>query len=313
VSGAGAAVGAVPAPVMAMRFRRVGIVGVGLIGGSFALALKTVKAVDTVIGFGRSRANLDLARRMGVIDQIATGWDDIVDCDLILLAVPVGQLPAIMPAIGPRIARDALVTDAGSTKRDVVAYARAAFGDALPRFVPAHPIAGAEKSGAGAARPNLFNGKPVVITPIPETDAFAFKRVRAAWQLTGAKTLRMDVALHDMALAATSHLPHILAFAMMNEIAQRPQAEAMLSLTGGGFRDFTRIAASNPEMWRDICLANRDTLCTEIDAFSARLAQFRERIAAGDGAALEREFEAAKVAREALNASINAAARPRES
>lgn len=304
--------GANGAAIARMRFRRVGIVGVGLIGGSFALALKTVKAVDTVVGFGRTRSNLDAARKMGVIDEIASGWDDLTACDLILLAVPVGQLPEIMPMIGPRIGPDTVVTDAGSTKRDIVAYARAAFGSALPRFVPAHPIAGAEKSGAGAARPNLFSGKPVVLTPIAETDPFAFKRVRAVWQLTGANTLRMDVALHDMALAATSHLPHVLAFAMMNEIAQRPQAEAMLALTGGGFRDFTRIAASSPEMWRDICVANRDTLCTEIDAFSARLAQLRNYIAQGDGAALEREFEAAKAAREALNGSPGAGARPRE-
>jgi prephenate dehydrogenase len=151
-----------------------------------------------------------------------------------------------------------------------------------------------------------------VITPIEETDPFAFKRVRATWQLTGAQTLRMDVAMHDMALAATSHLPHVLAFAMMNEIAARPQAEAMLSLTGGGFRDFTRIAASNPEMWRDICLANRDALCNEIDAFSARLAQMRHSIAIGDGPALERAFESARVAREALPTALNAAARPRD-
>lgn len=294
------------------RFRRVGIIGVGLIGGSFALALKAVKAAEVVVGFGRSRANLDVARQLGVIDQVATGWDDIEGCDLILLAVPVGQLPEVMPMIGPRIGKDALVTDAGSTKRDVVACARAAFADALPRFVPAHPIAGAEKSGAAAARPDLFAGKPVVITPIEETDPLAFERIRATWQLTGANTMRMDAALHDMALAATSHLPHVLAFAMMNEIAQRPQAEAMLALTGGGFRDFTRIAASSPEMWRDICIANRDTLCSEIDAFSARLSQFRHWIAMGDGSALEREFHAARTAREALNAGANASARARD-
>lgn len=294
------------------RFRRVGIIGVGLIGGSFALALKAVKAAEVVVGFGRSRANLDVARQLGVIDQVATGWDDIEGCDLILLAVPVGQLPEVMPMIGPRIGKDTLVTDAGSTKRDVVACARAAFADALPRFVPAHPIAGAEKSGAAAARPDLFAGKPVVITPIEETDPLAFERIRATWQLTGANTMRMDAALHDMALAATSHLPHVLAFAMMNEIAQRPQAEAMLALTGGGFRDFTRIAASSPEMWRDICIANRDTLCSEIDAFSARLSQFRHWIAMGDGSALEREFHAARTAREALNAGANASARARD-
>lgn len=294
------------------RFRRVGIIGVGLIGGSFALALKAVKAAEVVVGFGRSRANLDVARQLGVIDEVATGWDDIEGCDLILLAVPVGQLPEVMPMIGPRIGKDTLVTDAGSTKRDVVACARAAFADALPRFVPAHPIAGAEKSGAAAARPDLFAGKPVVITPIEETDPLAFGRIRATWQLTGANTMRMDAALHDMALAATSHLPHVLAFAMMNEIAQRPQAEAMLALTGGGFRDFTRIAASSPEMWRDICIANRDTLCSEIDAFSARLSQFRHWIAMGDGSALEREFHAARTAREALNAGANASARARD-
>ena len=282
-----------------LRFKRVGIIGVGLIGGSFALALKTVQAAETVVGFGRSRANLDVARKIGVIDQIAKGWDDIEGCDLVLLAVPVGQLPEVMPIIGPRIGKDAVVTDAGSTKRDVVAYARAAFGKALPRFVPAHPIAGAEKSGAAAARPNLFAGKPVVITPIEETDPFAFKRVRATWQLTGAKTVRMDVALHDMALAATSHLPHVLAFAMMNEIAERPQAEAMLSLTGGGFRDFTRIAASSPEMWRDICIANRQALLQELDAYMVELMRTRVLLAGADAAGLETLFLTARARRDA--------------
>ena len=287
-----------------------GVVGVGLIGGSFALSLRRAGVVRRVLGFGRTASTLHRAVELGVIDEAAGSLAGLARCDLVLLATPVGQLPGVMQALSRHLSPRALVTDGGSTKRDVIDCARASLGAALPRFVPAHPIAGAEKSGPDAARAGLFEGRPVVLTPIRETAADAEDRVHALWQATGARVMRMEAEAHDRALAATSHLPHVLAFAMMNALAERPEAEAMLELTGGGFRDFTRIAASSPEMWRDICVSNRDLLCAEIDGYAARLAVLREAIARGDGAALEREFSQAREAREALGRRLaNEAAR----
>jgi len=285
-------VSAVRAPVDCL-----GVVGVGLIGGSFALSLQAAGCVRRVLGFGRTAATLQTAVSLGVVDEIAAGWADLSRCDLVLLAAPVGQLPAIMGEVSRHLAVDALVTDAGSTKRDVIACASAALGATLPRFVPAHPIAGAEASGPAAARAGLFEGRPVVLTPDARTDARAVERVRSLWEATGARVLQMEAGAHDVALAATSHLPHVLAFAMMNLVAQRPGGAAMLELTGGGFRDFTRIAASSPEMWRDICLSNADLLCAEIDGYAERLARLRAAIARGDGVELAREFGLAREAR----------------
>jgi len=298
--------GPAPTPVDCL-----GVVGVGLIGGSFALSLKAAGGVGRVLGFSRTEATLRAALALGVIDEAATDLSALARCDVVLLATPVGQLPAVMEALARHLAPGAVVTDGGSTKRDVIACARAALGAALPRFVPAHPIAGAETSGPAAARAGLFAARPVVLTPVAETDAGALARVRALWQTTGARVLSMDAEAHDRALAATSHLPHVLAFAMMNAVAAREHADAMLELTGGGFRDFTRIAASSPEMWRDICLSNRDLLCAEIDDYAARLAHLREAIARGDGSALEREFARAREAREALGRALGGGAAPR--
>jgi prephenate dehydrogenase len=278
-----------------MRFPKVAVVGVGLIGGSFALALKAAKACGQVVGVGRSAANLELARAKGIID--ATGAD-IGDADLVLVATPVAQVPRVLAAIAPRLKPSALVTDAGSTKRDVIAAARAALGAKIAQFVPAHPIAGAEKSGAAAADAALFRGKRVVLTPLPENSDQSVQAVEQAWRACGARVGRMSADEHDAVFAAVSHLPHLLAYALVHEVAARDNSAQLFGYAAGGFRDFTRIASSHPEMWRDICTANRDRLLDELDRYLEKLRAVRPLLERGDGAALEKLFAEARTARE---------------
>jgi prephenate dehydrogenase len=282
-----------------MLFERLAVIGVGLIGGSFALALRQAKACGHVVGAGRNRGNLELAQRRGIIDSIAA--DAVAaahGADLVLVAAPVAQFPKIFHAIGSVLGPRAVVTDGGSTKRDVVAAAREALGRKVAQFVPAHPIAGAEKSGADAASADLFRGKRVVITPIPENKASSLAKVEEAWSACGARVSRMDPPEHDALLAAVSHLPHLLAFALVHEIAGRKNAAQLFSYAAGGFRDFTRIASSHPEMWRDICVANRDRLLQELQAYEGKLGAVRELLQAEDGAALEKLFGEARTARD---------------
>ncbi len=278
-----------------MRFAKVAVVGVGLIGGSFALALKAARACGEVVGVGRSAANLKLALEQGVIDAIGA---DVGDADLVLVATPVAQVPRVLAALAPRLKASAIVTDAGSTKRDVIAAARAALGARSAQFVPAHPIAGAERSGARAASAALFRGKRVVLTPLPENPDAAVQAVEAAWSACGARVSRMDAAEHDAVLAAVSHLPHLLAYALVHEVAGRENSAQLFGFAAGGFRDFTRIASSHPEMWRDICVANRDRLLGELDRYLAKLQAVRPLVESGDGAALEKLFAEARAARE---------------
>ena len=278
-----------------MRFPKVAVVGVGLIGGSFALALKAAKACRQVVGVGRSAANLELARQKGIVDAIGAG---VEDADLILIATPVAQYARVLSALAPQIKPSALVTDAGSTKRDVVAAARAALGKKLAQFVPAHPIAGAEKSGAGAAAAELFRGKRVVLTPLPENADATVQAVEEAWRACGARVGRMSPEEHDAVFAAVSHLPHLLAYALVHEVAARDNSAQLFGYAAGGFRDFTRIASSHPEMWRDICAANRDRLLDELDRYVAKLRAVRPLVESGDGAALEKLFAEARAARE---------------
>jgi prephenate dehydrogenase len=280
--------------------RCLAIVGVGLIGGSVALALRRVAGVERVVGVGRSRANLDRAVALGVIDAIETDVAAAVaQADAVLVATPVGQCPAVFAALAEALPAGAVVTDGGSTKQDVVAAARAHLGPALPRFVPAHPIAGAEHSGVAAARADLYDARNVVLTPLSETDADAIERVEALWSACRARVSRMGPAEHDATFAAVSHLPHVLAYALVDAIVARPDAQQLFRFAAGGFRDFTRIASSAPEMWRDICLANREALLAEIDRYADTLASLRAQVAAGDGAALEARFAAARAARNA--------------
>jgi len=278
--------------------RKLVVYGVGLIGGSFALALKHAVAVGTVIGVGRSRANLETALASGAIDAIAS--DDaeaLAQAHLVLLAMPVGQMAPVMRRIAPLLESQTVVTDAGSTKRDVIALAREHLPAALARFVPAHPIAGAERSGASAARTNLFRDRHLILTPLAATDAAAIDLVRRAWEIAGMRVSTMDSQQHDAALAAVSHLPHVLSYALVHELAGRADAEHLFALAAGGFRDFTRIAGSSPEMWRDICLANRDALLAALDGYAAELACVRKAIETGDGDTLGTMFQQARAAR----------------
>jgi len=286
------------------------VTGVGLIGGSFALALKAAGQVRHVIGVGRGRANLEDALRLGLIDEIGEGEEAYARADFILVATPVGQMARVFAAIAPLLKPGAVVTDGGSTKCDVVALARAAFGARIGQFVPAHPIAGAELNGASAARAELYRGKKLVLAALPETDPAAVARVASAWQACGARVFPMSPEMHDKTFAAVSHLPHVLAFALVDEIARKPHADLLFQYAASGFRDFTRIAGGSPEMWRDISLANRSALLTEIDEYAARLADVRAMIDRSDAAALDAVFTNARDARRAWLDSIEAGEKP---
>jgi prephenate dehydrogenase len=273
---------------------KLAVIGVGLIGGSFALGLKKAKAVSHVVGVGRSNRNLQVARERGIIDAIAPDAAMAArDADLVLVAAPVAQFPLIFSSLKNT---KAVITDGGSTKRDVIAAARQALGRDVGRFVPAHPIAGAEKSGAAAASADLFQGKRVVLTPLEENPAKAIGVVERAWAACGARLSRMGAEEHDAVLAAVSHLPHLLAFALVHEVAGRANSEQLFSFAAGGFRDFTRIASSHPEMWRDICAANKDQLVLELKKFAGKLDEVRRLL--DDPAGLEKLFAEAREARD---------------
>jgi prephenate dehydrogenase len=282
-----------------MLFERVAVIGVGLIGGSFALALKHAKACGHVIGVGRNPLNLRVALERGVIDSVQGDPARAAEAaDLVLVAAPVGQFPKLFAAVAGALRPDAVLTDAGSTKRDVVAAARKALKKKIGQFVPAHPIAGAEKSGAGAANAELFRGRRVVITPLKENAAAAVEKVNQAWSTCGARTSQMSPEQHDALFAAVSHLPHFLAYALVHEFNGRKNATELFSFAAGGFRDFTRIASSHPEMWRDICVANADRLGDEVGRYAKKLAAMKKLLAKRDGKALEKLFDEARDARE---------------
>lgn len=283
----------------AFQLRKLAVFGVGLIGGSFACALKQAGAVQTVCGVGRSRSNLERALELGVIDEIASDAQAAMDgTDFALVAVPVAQTDRVLREIAPYLSPDCIVTDAGSTKQDVAMAARQALGARRRQFVPAHPIAGAELSGVEAASPTLFRGRLVVLTPLDDTLLDACARVESAWQICGARVMQMTPKRHDQVFAAVSHLPHALAFALVEMIAKRSDAQELFSFAGAGFRDFTRIAGSSPEMWRDICLANREALLSELGAYQVALATLEEHIRSGEASDIEALFRDARSARD---------------
>jgi prephenate dehydrogenase len=283
--------------------RRLAIIGVGLIGGSFALALKKNVAVGEVVGLGRSRGNLAAALERRVIDRVADDAASAVrEADLVFLSVPVGQMSATLGQIAPHLSAQAIVTDAGSTKQGIIETARSALGSSFPRFIPGHPIAGAELSGAAAARDDLYRNRKVVMTPVQQTDRKALEEVRMLWQTCGAEVLEMTPADHDAIFAAVSHLPHVLAFALVDMLRARPNADTLFDFAGGGFRDFTRIAASSPEMWRDILEANRDALMGEIKSYSEMLSLLARALENKDWPQLEAVFRRASERRNAWTA-----------
>jgi prephenate dehydrogenase len=279
---------------------KVVIFGVGLIGGSFALALRKAHAVSEVVGFGRSTASLEQAKQLGIIDRIGKDVSlEVVDADLVLLATPVAQMAELFARIAPHLGAHTLVTDGGSTKGDVVAAARANLGNKIAQFIPAHPIAGAEKSGAAAALADLYQGKKVVLTPLSENSKEAVARVRKAWELCGAVVSELTPQQHDLVFAAVSHLPHLLSFALVHDLAQRDNRNQLLSFAASGFRDFTRIAASSPEMWRDICMANREALLDELGLYMQELESIHEALTEADADKLEAVFSLAREVRSA--------------
>ena len=285
---------------MQPAFRKVVIFGVGLIGGSFSLALRKAGAVTEVVGFGRSAATLNEAKQLGILDRIG---DDVArevnDADIVLVATPVAQMADIFKRIAPHLGANTLVTDGGSTKGDVVATARANLGDKLAQFIPAHPIAGGEKSGASAALADLYQGKRVVLTPLQENTKDAVARIRKAWELCGANVSELTPEQHDTVFAAVSHLPHLLSFALVHDLAKRDNKDQLLSFAASGFRDFTRIAASSPEMWRDICMANRDALMVELQQYAAELYVLHQALESNDATKLEEIFSLAREVRSA--------------
>jgi len=280
------------------EFGKIVIFGTGLIGGSFALALKAAGAVEEVVGFGRTPSTLRIAQQLGVIDRAGINpAHEIADADIVLVATPVAQMAEIFARIAPYLGPKTIVTDGGSTKSDVVAAARAAFRGHIGKFVPAHPIAGAENSGPAAAQPELYRGKKVVVTPLPENNDERLDRIKRAWAICGADIYELTPEQHDRVFAAVSHLPHLLSFALVHDLAVREDAELFFTFAASGFRDFTRIAASHPEMWRDICLANRAALLGELDSYRAQLDELRATLAAADGERLEEIFGIARQAR----------------
>jgi prephenate dehydrogenase len=273
-----------------VHIEKLAVIGVGLIGSSCALALRAAGAVTHVVGVGRSAENLERARSRGAIDDavlLDDAWTQkVADVDLVLIAIPVAQYRDVLAALADVVHERTVITDAGSTKQDVVLTAREVLKKRLPRFVPGHPIAGSERSGAEAGEATLFVGRQVILTPLPETASSAVALVADFWTACGARVARLDAARHDRIMAAVSHLPHLLASALVAELASRKDSAEYLGNAGSGFRDFTRIAAAPPEMWRDIALANRDALLTELAAYRTALDAVALSIEHGDSAAL---------------------------
>jgi prephenate dehydrogenase len=276
------------------------VIGVGLIGGSVAIALRKAGQVRRIVGVGRGRANIQRALELGVIDEAS---DDVAaavqDADLVLMAVPVQQNDRVLASLASAVSAQTLLTDAGSTKMDFVAAIRRLMPRQLANIVPAHPIAGAELTGVDAASAGLFNNRNVVLTPLAETQAVAVEKVQAMWQACGASVSRMSAEHHDRVFSAVSHLPHMLAYALVHMIATREDARELFSFAAGGFRDFTRIASSSPEMWRDIATANREALLADITQFQRQLAELAKLIGDADAQQLGRIFETARSARNA--------------
>lgn len=280
-------------------FKRVAVIGLGLIGGSLAKAIRQNGLAGVVVGTDKREDELSLGVELGVIDRAAaTIAEAVAGSDLVVLAVPVRATRGVLEELKPHLSADAVLTDVGSTKTSFVQDVRAVFGDLVPQVIPGHPIAGSEKSGIRAANPELFAGHKVILTPPDNVYARDLAQLKALWEGCGATVLTMSVDYHDEVLAATSHLPHLIAFSLVDTLAGEDENLDIFRYAAGGFRDFTRIAASDPVMWHDIFLSNRDAVLRVVDHFTHDLDQLRTAIANGDGATMLRVFSRAKAARE---------------
>jgi len=279
-------------------FEQLGLIGCGLMGGSFALALKRAGLVKRVVGYSKSPSTTERARQMGVIDvEAPSALLAVSGADIVLIAVPVAATEATFKAIKHLVTANMLVMDVGSTKRDVIDAGRRALREHIGSFVPAHPITGKEVSGVENADPDLYTGRQVILTPIERTLTVQLQKAVDVWTALGCRVLKMSPEQHDAAFAAVSHLPHLIAFALMNAISGQPQGMDYLSLAGPGFRDFTRIAASDPKIWRDILMSNREELLAQSKIFQRNLHALELMISSGNTEALEGLLEQASITR----------------
>ncbi|MFZ2296292.1 MAG: prephenate dehydrogenase/arogenate dehydrogenase family protein [Polaromonas sp.] len=279
-------------------FEQLGLIGCGLMGGSFALALKRAGLVKRIVGYSKSPSTTERARQMGVIDvEAPSALLAVSGADIVLLAIPVSATEATFKAIRHLVGPNTLVMDVGSTKRDVVDAARRVLRDNVGSFVPCHPITGKEVSGVEHADVNLYTGKQVILTPIERTLTVQLQKATDVWTALGCHVVQMSPQSHDAAYAAVSHLPHLIAFALINSITGQEHGKDYLSLAGPGFRDFTRIAASDPKMWRDILIANREELLAQSKLFQQSLQSLEQLISSGSGDALESMIEQASETR----------------
>lgn len=284
-----------------VNYGTVTIVGVGLIGASLGLALKQAGVVNTILGVGRSAANTEQALKMGAIDQVVDLVEAAKQSDVIVLCVPVAQMRAAFEIMEPHLQPRTMLTDAGSTKGDVILAAKEILGKKACQFVPAHPIAGGAQHGANAAKADLFQDKQTIICPLQENSPQDTDLIEGFWRSVGARVKKISSVQHDAIYAAVSHLPHILSYALMVSIINSEDADQKLEHIGAGFKDFTRIAASSPEMWRDICLGNRTSVLKELDQYLLIAGHMRQLIAENDGAAIEKLFKKASQARQDLD------------
>ncbi|MGW8228049.1 MAG: prephenate dehydrogenase [Gammaproteobacteria bacterium] len=280
---------------------RLCIIGVGLIGGSLARALRNANAVTEIVGCGRDASHLQKAQALGVIDRYVTDpAEAVAGADMVVLAVPLGAMQGVMERIAPALTGSCIVTDVGSAKGSVVNTAKQVFKTIPSTLIPGHPIAGTEKSGVEASFAELFKNRRVILTPTETSDTDAVQKVRAMWEMCGAEVVEMGVAHHDEILAATSHLPHMLAYALVDTLARMDDSREIFDFAAGGFRDFTRIASSDPDMWHDICLANHDALVKVLEAFSDDLRLLADAVRRSDSVFLKDTFTRAKQARDAF-------------
>jgi len=287
--------------VSTVLLSRLCIIGVGLIGGSLARAMRNANAVTEIVGCGRDASHLQKAQALGVIDRYVTDpAEAVAGADMVVLAVPLGAMQGVMERIAPALTGRCIVTDVGSAKGSVVNAAKQVFKTIPSTLIPGHPIAGTEKSGVEASFAELFQNRRVILTPTETSDTDAVQKVRAMWEMCGAEVVEMGVAHHDEILAATSHLPHMLAYALVDTLARMDDSREIFDFAAGGFRDFTRIASSDPDMWHDICLANHDALVKVLEAFSDDLRLLADAVRRSDSAFLKDTFTRAKQARDAL-------------
>ncbi|MBI5682825.1 MAG: prephenate dehydrogenase/arogenate dehydrogenase family protein [Deltaproteobacteria bacterium] len=278
-----------------MRFNKVAIIGVGLIGGSIAIVLRQNGITNNIIGIGRGIKNLETAKKLGVIDEYTQdAKQGVKDADLVIVATPVAGIAKIVKEISPSLKKGTIITDVGSVKRNIVVQIESFLPDAI-HFVAGHPVAGTENAGAAAAFPSLFQNRKCILTPTKKTNPQALEKIKRLWEIAGSEVILMDAEKHDRVLSAVSHLPHVVAYALVNTVAGiNDFSENIVQYSAGGFKDFTRIASSPPEMWRDICLLNKDAILDVVSRFKEVLKNLETMIENADADALAKEFEKAK-------------------